>query len=505
MECGTGNRQLPLRNRSGAHGSWFLASEIGPGKVDGQFTSVGRSGFWMKDKDQQLHPNTYETMEKSYMKFTNLVATMAVLSAGLIATSPAHAAGDKATHEARIQELEKTVLELKALLEQQACASDATCSRVEQAEDAVAHSQIQPSTYKETTIKVGGFAKLDAIVSDYSRAPIRGIGEDFFIPATINTSGAPSDPNLNVHAKETRFWLKSITPTMRGDISTYFEIDFMASAQGNERTVNAYSPRLRHAYINAGRWTLGQTWTTFGDTTSVPEYLDDLGPVGVANARQAQIRYTLPTDNGSWMFALENPETTLTPFGGGSRIAADDSGFPDVIVRRNWTGSWGAFNVAGLLRELKIDSGGFDDTVLGGGIALSGKYKVGDQDDIRWQINYGEGLGRYMGMNSYNGGTLDANGEINLTTQYGGLAAYRHVRNDSMHSTLGVSFSNADNDTALSGFDVPESFQSVHANLIWSPIERMSLGAEYIWGQRKDESGNDGTLSRIQLSAIYLY
>ena len=444
-------------------------------------------------------------MGQSSMKLTNHVAVMAVLSANLIATSPAYAAREEATHEARIRELEETVSELKALLEQQACASDATCSHVERVEDAMVHPETHLSTYGDTAISVGGFAKLDAIVSDYSKAPIRGIGEDFFIPAAINTSGNPSDPSFNLHAKETRFWLRSITPTERGDISTYFEIDFMASQQGDERTVNAYSPRLRHATINMGRWTAGQTWSTFGDTASVPEYLDDLGPVGVANARQAQIRYTLPTESGSWMFALENPETTLTPFGGGPRIDADDSAFPDVILRRNWTGSWGAISVAGLLRELKIDSAGFDDSEFGSAIALAGKFNIGDQDDIRWQINYGDGLGRYMGMNSFNVGTLDANGEINLTTQYGALAAYRHVWNEKLHSSLGASFSNADNDTELSGFDVPESFQSVHANLIWSPIERMSLGAEYIWGRRIDESGNDGKLNRIQISAMYQY
>lgn len=439
------------------------------------------------------------------MKFTTHVAIMAVLNASLIAAGPVYAAGDQATLEARIQTLEETVQQLKVMLEQQACEFDATCSHVEPVADAAVHTPGLQSSYEKTTISVGGFAKVDAIASDYSKAPIRGIGEDFFIPGTINTSGDPSDPSFNLHAKETRFWLKSNTPTVRGDISTYFEIDFMASQQGNERTVNAYSPRLRHAYINSGRWTVGQTWSTFGDTASVPEYLDDLGPVGVANGRQAQIRYTLPTENGNWMFALENPETTLTPFGGGARIEGDDSAFPDVVVRRNWTGSWGAFSVAGLLRELKIDSAGFDDSELGSAVALSGKFNVGAQDDIRWQINYGDGMGRYMGMNSYNGGTLDANGKINLTTLYGALAAYRHVWNDNMHSTLGVSFSEADNDTAISGFNVPESFQSVHANLYWSPIDRMSFGAEYIWGRRIDENGNDGKLNRTQLSAIYLY
>lgn len=433
------------------------------------------------------------------------VAVVALLGANLIAATPASAASQEATHEARILELEKTVSELKALLEQQACATDASCSAAKPMQEALAQQEDPSASFGKTIISVGGFAKVDAIVSDYSKAPIRGIGEDFFIPPTINTSGNPSDPNLNLHAKETRFWLKSMTPTARGDVSTYFEIDFMASAQGNERTVNAYSPRLRHAYINAGRWTVGQTWSTFGDTASVPDYLDDLGPVGVANGRQAQIRYTLPTEHGNWMFALENPETTLTPYGGGARIAADDSALPDMVVRRNWSGDWGVFSVAGLLRQLKIDSAGYDDSEFGSAIAFSGRFRIGEQDDFRWQINYGDAMGRYMGMNSFNVGALNASGEINLTSMYGGLAAYRHVWNDNMRSTLGVSFSHAENDTALGGFAVPESFESVHANFIWSPIERMSLGAEYIWGRRMDENGNDGKMNRLQLSAIYQY
>ncbi len=314
------------------------------------------------------------TMKINPTSILGRVALVAVLCANLVAASPLYAAGEEATHEARILELEKTVSELKPLLEQQACAADKTCSDVEPMKEAVVHQQDHPSAIGKTKISVGGFAKLDAIVSDYSKAPTRGVGEDFFIPPSINTTGSPSDPNLNLHAKETRFWLKSNTPTGRGDISTYFEIDFMASAQGNERTVNAYSPRLRHTYIKTNRWTLGQTWSTFGDTASVPDYLDDLGPVGVANGRQAQIRYTLPTEDGNWMFALENPETTLTPFAGGARIAADDSALPDAVVRRNWTGEWGAFSVAGMLRQLKIDSAGYDDSEFGSAIALSGRF-----------------------------------------------------------------------------------------------------------------------------------
>ena len=45
MERSSSKPKVLLRDRSGAHGSWFLASETSPVKVDGQFTSVGGSEF----------------------------------------------------------------------------------------------------------------------------------------------------------------------------------------------------------------------------------------------------------------------------------------------------------------------------------------------------------------------------------------------------------------------------------------------------------------------------
>ena len=451
------------------------------------------------------------------MRSRRLLIGVAALLALLPMALPAFAASDSSSLEARIVELEAKVQRLEALLEQQiveveSCArveqveeAVASCAKIEQVEEAIADAADHPTLYDETEIKVGGYIKMDALISDYSNAPTRGVGEDLFIPSTINTSGEPGDPRLNFHAKETRFWLKSFTPTGRGDITTHFEIDFLLGQQGDERVGNSFSPRIRHAALGWGRWTVGQTWTTFFNTSTLPEYLDFVGPVGVTFGRQAQIRYTVPTEKGSWAFSLENPETTLTPFGGGPRIDADDSSFPDVVMRRNWSGDWGNVSVAALVRELKVQQAGLDDAETGAAIGVAGKFFVGDRDDVRLQVNYGNALGRYMGLNAFNAGALDANNEIQLTLQYGVLAAYRHVWNDRLHSSFGMSFAGADNDTDISGLAVPESYQSVHADIIWSPVKRMSIGAEYIWGRREDESGDDGTLSRLQLSAKYIY
>ncbi len=428
-----------------------------------------------------------------------------------------HAATDPETYEQRISELEAKVQRLEALIEQQTQAFDASCARVDEVEAAVAScarvDDVEealaevvdyPTIYEDTDIQVGGYVKTDAILSDYSNAPTRGAGEDFFIPSTIRTSGESAGPQLNLHAKETRFWLKSYTPTGQGDISTHFEIDFLAGQQGDERVGNSFSARIRHASINWGRWTAGQTWTNFFNVATLPDYLDFIGPVGTTFARQAQIRYTAPAANGEWAFSLENPQTTLTPFGGGPRIDADDSRYPDIVLRRDWSGEWGRLSVAAMVRELRVGRDGADDAAFGGAIGLAGRHPLGD-GDIRWQLNAGNALGRYLGLNAFNVGALNADNEIELTPQYGIFAAYRHRWNDRLHSSFGLSFAEADNDTAISGFDVPRAYQSAHANIVWIPIRRMSIGAEYIWGRREDESGADGVLNRLQLSAKYVY
>ena len=108
-------------------------------------------------------------------------------------------------------------------------------------------------------------------------------------------------------------------------------------------------------------------------------------------------------------------------------------------------------------------------------------------------------------MNSFNVGALNATDEIVLTTQYGLLGAFRHRWTDRLHSSIGASLSRADNDTLISGFAVPRRYESAHADIIWSPLNSMSIGAEYIWGRREDESGDNGTLNRLQFSAKYLY
>ena len=62
-----------------------------------------------------------------------------------------------------------------------------------------------------------------------------------------------------------------------------------------------------------------------------------------------------------------------------------------------------------------------------------------------------------------------------------------------------------DHDTALSGLAVTERVQSWHANLIYSPLPKLDIGAELIWGERTLENGADGELRRLHTHVKYSF
>lgn len=86
------------------------------------------------------------------------------------------------------------------------------------------------------------------------------------------------------------------------------ESDFFG--QGTDRSD---SLRLRHAYGTIGRFTAGQTWTTFTDPSAVPQTLDFEGAVSNVNRRQGLVRWTQPIagDDLTFAIALENPNIDI--------------------------------------------------------------------------------------------------------------------------------------------------------------------------------------------------
>lgn len=363
-----------------------------------------------------------------------------------------------------------------------------------------------------TNVTFGGYVKLDAMVSD-ADGEIASLGRDFYVPS-LTPIGGDSTTRFDMHARQSRFFFSTATELEDGNkITGHLEFDFMTSSNGNdERTTNGYSPVLRHAFIKYKNWTVGQTWSNFMDLASLPDTLDFVGnPDAAIFIRQAQVRYT----HGNFSFAVENPESTVTPFGGGAgeganrvtRFTTDDNATPDFTASYSLKTDWGFVKVAGLLRQIEIDGAYsgvvYDDSVTSYGLSVSTKIDLANKDDIRITLNTGKGLGRYVGLNTVNGAVLDASGNLETIDVTAFSVAYRHLWNDQWRSTFLYSTLMADNDTELTGVGVTKTTQSYSANLLYQATKKLMVGIEYKFANREVESGLDGDMNRVQFSAKY--
>ena len=357
------------------------------------------------------------------------------------------------------------------------------------------------------TFTFGGYVKLDVLATKYhdGAPPPEGPIRDFHFPAQIPVGGATDIfAETTFHAKESRFHFDLTRELDNGNtLKAYVEMDFLLSAQGDERISNSYSPRLRHFYFSYGKWLLGQTWSTF-QVVVMPEDIDFPGAAdGIVFDRQPQIRFT----TGPWQFSVENPETTLEPYQGGPRIITEAATMPDIVARRNFSGDWGTFSVAGILRRLnhqfEVDGRNDQSATLGWGFTLGAQIKVGERDDLRFHAAAGDGLGRYVAFGLSNGAVVDENLNVEAIPSYLGWIGYRHFWAKGLRTNVNVSGIRVDNDTTLTGHEVNREAYSASANLIYSPIPELSFGLEYMSAWRKVESGASGRFDRLQFAGKY--
>ncbi|MEL7028143.1 MAG: DcaP family trimeric outer membrane transporter, partial [Pseudomonadota bacterium] len=191
------------------------------------------------------------------------------------------------------------------------------------------------------------------------------------------------------------------------------------------------------------------------------------------------------------------------------RVLPGDDFLPDFVVRYNRKRDGGHVTVAGLARALHVEdgvAGAVEDTALGYGLSVSGKVKVGERDDVRFMVTAGEGIGRYIGLNLDNDAALKADGTLDAIPTYTGFASYRHFWTPKWRSNLTYGIFRADT-PKLNGVSVglTDAAQSVHVNLIHTPVNKVDIGAEYIFADRETDNGLDGAMHRVQFSSKYSF
>lgn len=110
-----------------------------------------------------------------------------------------------------------------------------------------------------------------------------------------------------------------------------------------------------------------------------------------------------------------------------------------------------------------------------------------------------------MGANIVNDAAIDVDGNLDPIATYSGFAAFRHVWSPKARSTLAGSYFKADNPVALTGGSPTDEVWNVLANLIYSPVPKLDIGLEYMYAERTNEAGQDGSLQQVQLGAKYSF
>lgn len=370
----------------------------------------------------------------------------------------------------------------------------------------------KPADSKNGDMKItwGGFVKADVIYSSFSEGEVaQSTARDFYLPngTPVSNGSGQSREFFDIHAKETRLFIRTDTLIDGHKIGTHVEFDFIVnqSLTANEIVTNAYTPGFRRAFVTYDNWLLGQEWTTFLNLATLPDVLDFVAfpSEGTVFIRQPQARYTI----GGLQLALENPETSVLPGGGGAIAGSGDAVLPDLIARYNFKVNKAELSIAGLLRQLKVENpaagstAAVEDDTTAGGVSFAGKIPLGS-DDIKFQITSGEGIGRYMALGTSADAVL-ASGQLDAIGITAGYIAYKHAWTPKLRSTVTYSQLQIDNDTAKTGLALSKSIQSASINLLYSPVPKIIFGAEYRHADRELENDQEGSLDRLQFSVKY--
>lgn len=353
-----------------------------------------------------------------------------------------------------------------------------------------------------TTLDVGGYAKLDVILNSTS------VGDDSLFNHEFGPAGIPLDPQdpgeenqIVFNHRESRLWFKTATPTEGGDLKTHIEFDF-DTADGNQAVSNSRHPRMRHAYGTYKNLLLGQTWSTFMYLPGIPETNDFGGPTGDIFVRQPQARFTFPMGgSNNLQLAFENPETFAVPSAAfGTGAITDDDKIPDIVVAYN-TPTW---SLAALARQLNIEAGTADTSASAYGVRFGWAIPVGNVK-LQGMLTAGEGVGRYMSLGAHFDGFLDAAGDLQALKLVGGFAGVRIPAGANGRVNLVYGFTKADDPAELQATSLTEETQSVHLNYLWNATPQLRHGIELIHGTRETYNGGEGDLTRVQWSSRFVF
>ena len=409
-------------------------------------------------------------------------AALAAGSAAVLA-GPAAAGGHELGElKAQIEALQKRVAEIEA--------KEKAMAKPVVAGDSGGSWKVPGSN---TSISFSGYVKADLVYDTGNDGGGTFYVEDIELN-DVAEEKKDEKGQFSFNARQSRIRFDSRTATEMGAMRTRIEADFYSAAG------SANPLRLRHAYGSLGPVLAGQNWTIFGDEDTYADTLDFDGPVGVASARVPQIRYSAAPADGVAIQAAIEENGGGSVLGGGALVTK----LPAFLAALRYRPGWGAVNLTSALQQVEYQ--GKNATAYAGHIGAH--VKATDATQILATFNYSSGApGRIL----YAGNAAAmVGGDLKLQKALGGMVGIKHSWSDTLRSNLYVGYVKIDTPKGAANADEEnKSLRTVHANLLWNPAPKSTVGVEFIHGQRKanpaaaggaERKGQD---SRVQVSFQY--
>ncbi|WP_434533859.1 DcaP family trimeric outer membrane transporter [Acinetobacter pragensis] len=310
--------------------------------------------------------------------------------------------------------------------------------------------------------------------------------------STVPLDGnAESSDRLKATLAATRLGLDFKTATQLGDVAGKVEVDFLGAND---------SLRIRHAYLTFGDWLVGQTWSNFAVPDYMPETIDALGYVGGAVKRTPQVRYTHKFNSATnLVFAAED-----------SKDDSSNMRLPALTARLNhkFTDSL-AVSARAMGTEKKTDA----DTETAWGVGLGAKLDLTDKTMLKADYYHVKGDSSFVSWTNQ-GFITNANKDIIETNEFDSITVgITQQFSPQWRGTLGYGYMKADqNDGYINALadktKANKDLWQAWGNVFYSPVKPISLGLEYVYGEREafGAAPNGSTIgedNRINAVAIY--
>lgn len=381
--------------------------------------------------------------------------------------------------------------------------------------EAVQTTPTEPAetTKPGTSLDMYGFAMLD---SGYNFGSINPNWFDVVrptqLPSFANEFGANGNTFFGV--RQTRFGVKSFTPTPLGDLRTIFEFElFGTGADAGQTTF-----RLRQAYGELGKFGAGQTWSPFMDPDVFPNSLEYWGPSGMVFFRNVQVRWMPIQGPSNVVIALERPGASADGGVYADRIdltsIKPQFKWPNLTGHARYAQNWGYIQVGALLAKLAwVDTNpvthNYSGSAIGWGVNVSSNLYFTKKDTGKFSVMYGKAAENYMNdapidIGARNNPTNPASPFIGVPLPVLGVVSFLdHTWSERFTSSVGYSLINITNSDAQRPNDFHQG-QYALANLLYHPVKKVTIGGEFQFGRRQNfTDGYSFNDYRMQFSFRY--